>query len=156
MACFPALRRCVIGALTMAAFAGVGSVAAEDPFVAAMKVQIPKDIKWVESPAGSAQAVLVGDPSKPGLYVVLTKWHAGHMSRPHFHANDRFITVISGTWWVGTGTKFDPSTTVPLPAGSVATHFAKEIHWDGAKNEDVTLEIVGEGPATSIPAAEGK
>ena len=30
-------------------------------------------------------------------------------SRPHFHPNDRYVTfVISGTWWVGTGNKFDP------------------------------------------------
>jgi quercetin dioxygenase-like cupin family protein len=35
--------------------------------------------------------------------MVLTKWLPGHMSRPHFHPNDRFITVLKGTWWVGTG-----------------------------------------------------
>jgi len=80
------------------------------------------------------------------------KWHAHHMSHPHFHPNDRFITVISGTWWVGTGTKFDPDSTKPLPPGSFARHFGKEVHYDGAKDEDVVLEIVGEGPATSTPA----
>ena len=74
------------------------------------------------------------------------------MSHPHFHPNDRFITVISGTWWVGTGTKFDPDGTVPLPPGSFVRHFGKEVHYDGAKDEDVILEIVGEGPATSTPA----
>jgi len=30
------------------------------------------------------------------------------MSRPHFHPNDRFFVVIVGTWWMGTGEKFDP------------------------------------------------
>ena len=74
------------------------------------------------------------------------------MSHPHFHPNDRFIYVISGTWWVGTGTKFDPDTTKPLPPGSFAQHFAKQVHWDGAKDEDTILEIVGEGPATATPA----
>jgi hypothetical protein len=40
---------------------------------------------------------------------------------------------------------------VPLPAGSFVTHFAKQVHYDGAKDEETVLEIVGEGPATSIP-----
>jgi hypothetical protein len=146
------VRRCVEAALVMVTFVGMGSVAAEDPFVAAMTVQVPKDIKWVESPSGSAQAVMVGDPNKPGLYIVLTKWHAGHMSRPHFHPNDRFITVLEGTWWVGAGTKYDPASTRPVHAGSFVTHFGKGIHYDGAKDADVTLEILGMGPATSTPA----
>ena len=146
------LRRCVEAALVMVTFVGMGSVAAEDPFVAAMTVKIPKDIKWVENPSGAATAVLVGDPSKPGLYIVLNKWHAGHMSRPHFHPNDRFITVLEGTWWVGAGTKYDPASTRPVPAGSFVTHFGKGIHYDGAKEGDAVLEILGMGPATSTPA----
>jgi hypothetical protein len=102
----------------------------------------------------NANAVLYGDPSNPGLYIVLVKWHAGHMSHPHFHPNDRFITVISGTWWVGTGTRFDPEATVPMPAGSFVTHFGKQVHYDGAKEGDTVLEIVGEGPATATPAEQ--
>jgi hypothetical protein len=118
---------------------------------------LPENIKWNENPSGSANAVIAGDPSKPGLYVVLTKWHAGnHFSRPHFHPNDRFITVIKGTWWVGSGPNFDPAnTTVPLPAGSVVTHYGKQVHYDGAKDEDAVLMIVGEGPATSTPFVAG-
>ena len=108
---------------------------------------------WVENEkAGSAQAVVLGDPSKPGLYITLTKWHAGHMSRPHFHPNDRYITVLSGTWWVGTGARYDPASTVPLPAGSFIVHTGKEIHYDGAKEGDAVLQILGMGPATSNPA----
>ena len=88
----------------------------------------------------------------PGLYVILVKWTPHHMSRPHFHPNDRYVTVISGTWWVGTGSKYDPDSTVPIPAGSFVTHTAKEIHYDGAKDGETVLEIVGMGPATSTPA----
>jgi hypothetical protein len=123
---------------------------------AAVIYQLPDQIKWNQpSAAGAQNSVLVGDPSKPGLYVVLNKWLKGnHFSRPHFHPNDRFITVIQGTWWVGTGTKFDPSNTVPMPAGTFVTHFGKQVHWDGAKDEDAVLLIVGEGPATSTSAEE--
>jgi len=118
----------------------------------AIAITLPKDIKWVTSAGGSENAVLVGDPSKPGLYVVLTKWTPHHNSRPHFHPNDRFITVLSGTWWVNTGAKYDPEGMVPLPAGSFTKHAGKEIHYDGAKDEECVLEIVGMGPATSTPA----
>jgi hypothetical protein len=72
-----------------------------DPKVLAYK--LPDQIPWKDDPIGAKMAVLQGDPSKPGLYIVLVKWTPNHMSHPHWHPNDRFITVISGTWWVGTG-----------------------------------------------------
>lgn len=120
---------------------------------AAIMIHPPDQIKWtVNDKAGNANAILAGDPTKPGIYVELTKWFPHHMSRPHFHPHDRYIYVISGTWWVGTGSKYDPDSTVPVHAGSYVTHFAGQLHYDGAKDEEVVLEIVGEGPATSTAA----
>jgi len=149
-----------IGMALAAAALWIGSAQAVELDPKAVVYTLPENIKWVVNErAGNAQAVITGDPSKPGLYVVLTKWlAANHFSRPHFHPNDRFITVIKGTWWVGSGPNFDPAnSTVPLPAGSVVTHYGKQVHYDGAKDEDAVLIIVGEGPATSTPfvAAEG-
>ncbi len=131
---------------------GLVSVNAAAPDPKVLAYQLPDKIHWTGNPGGAQQAIMVGDPSKPGLYVVLTKWTPHHMSRPHFHPNDRFIYVISGTWYVGTGSKYDPDSTTPIPAGSFVTHYGKQIHYDGAKDEEVTLEIVGMGPATSTPA----
>jgi hypothetical protein len=142
-------------AIPMLALSLAGAAAAGlDP--AALIYQRPDQIKWnPPSAAGAQNAVLVGDPSKPGLYIVLNKWLKGdHFSRPHFHPNDRFITVLGGTWWVGTGTSFDPDHSVPMTAGTFVTHFGKQVHWDGAKGEDASLLIVGDGPATSTPAVE--
>src|SRR5207249_9310028 len=87
---------------------------------AARVYKLPDQIKWnPPSAAGAQNAVLVGDPSKPGLYVVMNKWLKGnHFSKPHFHPNDRFITVLSGTWWVGSGATFDPDNAVAMPAGT--------------------------------------
>jgi quercetin dioxygenase-like cupin family protein len=118
---------------------------------AARVYKTPDQIKWnPPSAAGSQNAVLVGDPAKPGLYVVLNKWLKGnHFSRPHFHPNDRFITVIGGTWWMGSGSTFDPDNSVSLPTGTYVTHFGKQVHWDGAKDEDASLVIFGDGPGTS-------
>lgn len=119
---------------------------------ATLKYSLPSQIHWVDDAIGAKSAVLLGDPSKPGLYIILVKWTPHHMSHPHWHPNDRFITVLSGTWWVGTGNKFDPDRTVPMPAGTFVTHYGKQVHFDGAKDEEAVLEIVGEGPATATPA----
>ena len=121
---------------------------------AAVAYKLPDQIKWnPPSAAGSQNSVLVGDPSKPGLYVVLNKWLKGnHFSRPHFHPNDRFITVLNGTWWVGTGTTFDPDNSVAMPAGTFVTHFGKQVHYDGAKDEETTIIVIGDGPATTTQA----
>ena len=157
MSGFLLLRRLTLTALTLGAFVAIGSVTAADLTPAALNpaaiaIKYKKDIVWKEAEQGSATAVMVGDPSKPGFYAVLTKWHPHHSSRPHFHQNDRYITVLSGTWWVGTGAKYDPDHTTPVPAGSFVTHYGKQIHYDGARDEEAVLMIMGQGPATSTPA----
>ena|ERR1700733_1088143 len=120
----------------------------------AISIKLPDQIPWKRNAEGTFEtAVVYGDPDKTGQYAIMYKWLPGNMSRPHWHANDRLVTVLKGTWWVGTGEKFDPESTVPIPAGSYVTHFGKEIHYDGAKDAEAWLMIVGEGPATSIPAA---
>lgn len=152
-------RLCGIAALAVLALAGWGAnapqPAVQNPWLdpSALHYISPGAIHWVADPVGAQTAVIAGDPNKPGLYVMLVKWTPHHMSRPHWHMNDRYITVLSGTWWVGTGPNFDPSHTVPMPAGSVVTHFARHIHYDGAKDQPCILEIVGEGPATAFPAS---
>jgi quercetin dioxygenase-like cupin family protein len=132
----------------------VTNAIAADLNAAAVAFTLPDKIDWKQGSGHNQQAVLAGDPSKPGLYVVMVKWLPGGMSRPHFHPNDRFITVLKGTWWVGTGTRFDSASTVPMPAGTFVTHFGKQVHYDGAKDEEAVLLITGEGPATSTPAEE--
>ncbi|HLG55332.1 MAG TPA: cupin domain-containing protein [Vicinamibacterales bacterium] len=117
----------------------------------------PGDIKFVQNAAGTQEtAVLFGDPAKPGPYVVRLRWLPGNMSRPHSHPNDRFFVVISGTWWLGTGEKYDPNSTVPVAAGTYVFHRGNEIHYDGAKDEPAVIQVWGMGPATSTPAPAEK
>ena len=75
------------------------------------------------------QAVIFGDPGKPGIYGLLLRWNAGHFSRPHFHNTDRYAYVISGTWWVSSSDTYDLSNTYPMPAGSVVTDLANTVHY---------------------------
>jgi quercetin dioxygenase-like cupin family protein len=119
---------------------------------------LPDQYKW-RDPTGAAgvnQVVLHGDPTKSGPYVVLNRFKPGNFSKPHFHPNDRFITVIKGTWYVGTGNKWDKDATIPVKAGGAVTHFGKEVHYDGAKDEEVVVLITGEGPGTSTQVEEAK
>ena len=147
------------GIATLALMLPGGASRAVELNPAAISIKLPDQIPWSPVDARGAQnAVLAGDPSKPGWYVVMTKWTKGnHFSHPHFHPHDRFITVLKGTWYVGTGNTWDPAgATVALPAGSFVTHVGKEVHWDGAKDEDAVLLIVGEGPATATEVEEKK
>src|ERR1051325_2035435 len=60
------------------------------------------DVKW--SGGNAMESVVVaGDPSKPGIYVIRNRFPPGVMSRPHFHNQDRYVTVIKGTWWTAVG-----------------------------------------------------
>ena len=117
---------------------------------AAVAYTLPDQYKWRDptGAAGTNQVVLHGDPTKSGLYVVLNRFKPGNFSKPHFHPNDRFITVVKGTWWVATGNKVDKDNMVPMPSGSFVTHFGKQVHWDGAKDEEAWVLIVGDGPGT--------
>jgi quercetin dioxygenase-like cupin family protein len=143
------MRRAVHLALATTLFIAFGSIRAADLDPKAINIQLSKDIKWVSTGRGSEEAVLAGDPSKPGLYIVLTKWLPHNNSRPHSHPNDRYITVLKGTWWVNTGSNYDPAGFKPIPAGSHVIHYGGQVHYDGAKDEECILEIVGMGPATS-------
>ncbi len=116
----------------------------------------PDEIEW-KSPTGVGIKVanIYGDPTKPGFYVQRVTFPPRVMSRPHYHPQDRHITVIKGTWYTGTGDEFDPGKAVPLKAGSYMFHPGKAVHWDGAKDEEVIVQIVGMGPADTIPIKPG-
>ena len=135
--------------VTAAAFLFPGRAAEPDP--KSVTYTLPDKIEWKKG-AASDTANVLGDSSKPGLYIQLIKWHPHNMSRPHFHSTERYITVLSGTWWIGTGTKYDPDSTYPAPAGSYVVDKANGIHYDGAKDADCVIEIVGMGPVTTTGA----
>ena len=117
-------------------------------------------LKWDCEPEdmGFCEAKVEGDKTKAGLYIVLVKFPpSGLMSKPHFHDETRYATVIKGTWWTGDGDVFDPSKTVPLKPGSFMKHPAGAHHFDGSKNEEVIVQLMGMGPTstTKIKPNEG-
>ncbi|MEO6338627.1 MAG: cupin domain-containing protein [Caulobacteraceae bacterium] len=140
--------------LAVAALAALPAVAAEAPYKLDPRIMAHvslKDVKWEAYPVkGATQYKVFGDSEKPGPYMILIRWAPGAMSRPHCHLEERYVTVLQGTWWVGEGPKFEPGRTVPMPAGTVVTHHANGLHYDGAKGEPAIIEIVGMGPASTL------
>ena len=151
------MRAAIIAAAAAAGAAGpVPDLSSLDP--AALRALIPEKIEWKAAAGigGTETAVLLGDPDKPGFYVVMNRFHPGNFSRPHYHPNDRHIMVLSGTWWVATGAAFDPERrTVPLRAGSFVVHTGRQVHYDGARtgSGDAVVMIFGQGPGTRVDCA---
>ena len=96
------------------------------------------------------QVIVYGDPGKPGLYAIRRRFMPGEMSRPHYHDKDRVVTVIKGTWYTGEGDVFDPAKTTAVKTGGFMLHPAGFHHWDGAKDQEVIVQIIGMGPVQTV------
>ena len=110
----------------------------------------PEELEWTVRPGGSEFVYLHGDSQAEGLYIMRNKFTPGAFSAPHYHDQDRFITVISGVWHTGTDASGDRDITVSLGPGSYMMHPAGAVHYDGAKEEEVIVEIRGMGPVQTI------
>ena len=115
----------------------------------AHKIFTPDTLKWEQLPGaapGVMVAVLEGDPNKAGsVYTIRIKQPAGTKVPPHWHPEDEYITMISGTSFLGMGEKFDPSNAQEVPAGGFAAVPKKMAHF--AYNEaEVIAQVHGIGP----------
>ena len=132
---------------------GVAAMLAVAPSLSAQsdkdfQITLPENIVWKEAGQGVKIAVVYGDPSKPGQYVIRAHFPPGVMSSPHFHGEDRHITVVQGTWNAGKDDSWDPAATVPLKTGSYMFHPAGGVHYDGSADAEGTIvQIVGMGPS---------
>ena len=68
---------------------------------------------------------------------------------PPSHPDDGTYTVISGTWYVGYGDKFDPEKLKALPAGSFHTEPANVSHFSVVKGDGVVVQLTGTGPTAT-------
>jgi quercetin dioxygenase-like cupin family protein len=112
--------------------------------------QTPAEMKFTADPAhaGYESAVLVGDPTKPGVYAVRTKLPANIRIDPHSHPEQwRIATVLSGTLYYAQGDTFDESKLKALGPGSLLVEPKDVPHFALTRGEEVMLHIVGEGPA---------
>ena len=109
----------------------------------------PDDIEWTTGPeflpSGAQLAVIEGDPSKPGSFTLRLKFPAAYKIPPHWHPIDEHVTVLSGTFTVGMGDKFDTQNTTSLPVGSYAMMPIKATHYAWFTEETI-IQLHGMGP----------
>ena len=85
-----------------------------------------KAIVWQPAPPsmppGPKVAVLHGDPAKEGYFVMRLKAPDGFKVPPHYHPSDENLTILQGTFMIGTGEKADPAGLKPLNGRRLHVH----------------------------------
>ena len=109
---------------------------------------MPADLKWVDVPSlppGAKIAVIEGPMNEALPFTVRLKFPADYKVPAHWHPAIEHVTVISGTFNMGTGDKLDQSKTTPLSVGSVAIMQPKTSHFAWTKEETI-IQAHGVGP----------
>src|SRR5262245_56293001 len=108
----------------------------------------PDTLKWVEPPVlpGAQLAVVQGDPSKEGPFVYRLKMPAGYKVPPHLHKASENVTVLSGTFSIGLGEKFDPAKGHELPTGGFVSVPPNHPHYAWAGSRETVVQVHGVGP----------
>ena len=124
----------------------VGAVAADIPKDAVKFT--PGELKWKPSPRvpGLEDAGIIGDSTKPGPYLFRVKFPRNFVLQAHSHPDERSYTIISGTWYIGWGEKYDPTKLIALPPGSFYTEPANVPHFVATKDEETVIQVSGTGP----------
>lgn len=114
---------------------------------AAPTIVMPDDLKWapVNGLTGVQMAVVWGDPTKPGPYIMRLQLADGATVPPHWHPDDERATVLSGTFMVGIGDKMDPSKMTALGTGAFI-YIPKGVHHYGLAKGVTIVQISGMGP----------
>ena len=109
----------------------------------------PASITWGDAPPslppGSKMAVLAGDPSKPGPFVIRAQVPAGYKVPPHWHPTDENLTILSGTVALGMGDTWDESKMQSVASGGVVVLPAEMRHSFMARTAS-TFQVHGMGP----------
>jgi len=110
---------------------------------------LTENVQWRSFPAfpeAVRLAILVGDPQKPGPFVVRVKVPADAKIMPHMHPEDRIYTIISGVFYIGIGDKFEPEKLKAYSPGSVFVLPGNTPHFHWAKSGEYISQVSAVGP----------
>jgi len=110
----------------------------------------PDQIKWGPPPPfvapGAQLAVIEGDPmGSSGDFTIRLKMPDGYKIAPHWHPKRENVTVISGSFKVGMGDKFDESKMGTFPAGSFA-YLDPDMHHYAMASGETIVQVHGMSP----------
>jgi quercetin dioxygenase-like cupin family protein len=105
-------------------------------------------IAWKDEPLlprGAKSALVIGDPSKSGVFMAYLKFPANYEIPAHTHPFAEVITVLKGTVWNGMGEKLDREKGDETRVGSSFTLPADHAHYLWNEDESVVL-LTATGP----------
>ncbi|HEX4632580.1 MAG TPA: cupin domain-containing protein [Gemmatimonadales bacterium] len=135
----------ILGSVLLVSSATAVSLKAQTPPTDHVVVT-PDQLHWTPYYAGGEQATLLGDPSRPGPYVLRVRFPAGLHIQPHYHLDNRIVQVLSGTMYFALGESGDTTKMRAIPVGSMWTEPARMVHYAWTGNAEVVLQVVGTGP----------
>jgi hypothetical protein len=106
------------------------------------------ELKWVDVPSlppGAKLAVIEGPINQAGPITFRLKLPANYQIPAHWHPAIEHVTVLSGTFNMGTGDKLDRAKTKALTAGGIAIMQPKATHYAWTKDETI-VQVHGMGP----------
>ena len=110
---------------------------------------LSEDVDWKPFPAFPPRArlaVMVGQPTEPGPYVIRVKVPAEVKLMPHRHPEDRVYTVISGVFYIGVGERFDGEKLEAYPPGAVIVLPGGTPHFHWARSGEYVTQVTAIGP----------
>jgi hypothetical protein len=113
------------------------------------KAIMSEDIDWkpfAAFPPSVLLAVVVGQPSEAGPYVIRVKVPCDVKLMPHKHPEDRVYTVISGIFYIGLGDHFDADKLQAYPPGAVIILPGNTPHFHWAKSGEYVTQVSAIGP----------
>ena len=115
-----------------------------------LQTLLPSDISWEQRRIGPDVyfAAIYGDPAQPGPYAFRVRAQAGHRLAAHTHADERTVTVLSGTYWTAVGEVFDEDKLQAFPAGSFYVIPAGVPHFSAVLDGEVEFQEAGVGPSS--------
>jgi quercetin dioxygenase-like cupin family protein len=119
------------------------------PDQAVFRFILPEDINWQSFsafPPCMRLAVVVGQPTESGPYVIRVKAPGGVKVMPHTHPEDRIYTIISGVFYIGLGEEFDGDKVKAYPPGSVIILPGNTPHFHWAKSSEYVTQVTAMGP----------
>jgi hypothetical protein len=112
------------------------------------KMVQPNDLKWEPVPSlpkGAQIAVIEGPMNQAVPFTVRLKFPANYKIPPHMHPAVERVTVLSGTFNMGIGEKFDEKKTHALAPGGMMIMKEKTPHFGWTKGETI-VQLHGTGP----------
>ncbi len=108
-----------------------------------------KNLTWkpgpASLPAGIQMAVLEGDLSKAGPFTARIMLPANYHIAPHFHPAIEHVTVLEGSFYMGTGKEFNESAATELKTGDFAVMPKGFAHYAFSRDK-ATIQLHGIGP----------